>query len=136
MIVADVNLVAYLLLGGPERALAQRVLERDPIWAAPLLWRSEFRNVLASCMRQRDLSLRDARRAHELADELMAGQEFAVPGERVLALVASSPCSAYDCEYVALADELAVPLVTSDRQLLRSFADRAISPRQFVERPA
>ena len=136
MIVADVNLVAYLLLGGPERALAQRVLERDPIWAAPLLWRSEFRNVLATCMRHRDLSLSDARRAHDLADELMAGQEFAVPGEHVLALVASSPCSAYDCEYVALADELAVPFVTSDRQLLRSFADRAVSPRQFVERPA
>ena len=136
MIVADVNLVAYLLLGGPERALAQRVLERDPVWAAPLLWRSEFRNVLATCMRHRDLSVSDAWRAHELADQLLSGQEFAVPGERVLALVASSTCSAYDCEYVALAEELAVPLVTADRQLLRAFADRAISPRDFVERAA
>lgn len=135
MIVADVNLVVHLVLGGPERALAQRVLERDPVWAAPLLWRSEFRNVLATFMRQRDLSVSDAWRAHELADALLSGQEFSVPGERVLALVASSPCSAYDCEYVALADELSVPLVTADRQLLRSFADRAISPRQFVERP-
>ena len=136
MIVADVNLVAYLLLGGPERALAQRVLERDPVWAAPLLWRSEFRNVLATFMRHRDLSVSDAWRAHELADQLLSGQEFAVPGERVLALVASSTCSAYDCEYVALAEELAVPLVTADRQLLRAFADRAISPRDFVERAA
>ncbi len=136
MIVADVNLVAYLLLGGPERALAQRVLERDPVWAAPLLWRSEFRNVLATFMRHRDLSVSDAWRAHELADQLLSGQEFAVPGERVLALVASSTCSAYDCEYVALAEELAAPLVTADRQLLRAFADRAISPRDFVERAA
>ena len=133
MIVADVNLVAYLVLGGPERALAQRVLERDPIWAAPLLWRSEFRNVLAMFMRQRHLSVSDAWRAHELADTLLYGQEFAVPGERVLALVAASTCSAYDCEYVALADELAVPLVTADRQLLRTFAERAISPKDFVE---
>ena len=136
MIVADVNLVAYLLLGGSEQALAQRVLERDPIWAAPLLWRSEFRNVLATFMRHRDLSVRDAWRAHELADQLLSGQEFAVPGERVLALVASSTCSAYDCEYVALAEELAVPLVTADRQLLRAFADRAISPKDFVARAA
>ena len=134
MIVADVNLVAFLLLGGPERALAQRVLERDPVWAAPLLWRSEFRNVLATFMRQRDLSVSDAWRAHELAGQLLGGQEFAVPGERVLALVASSTCSAYDCEYVALAEELAVPLVTADRQLLRAFADRAISPKDFVDR--
>ena len=132
MIVADVNLIAYLLLGGPEHALAQRVLERDPVWAAPLLWRSEFRNVLAAFMRQRGLSVSDARRAHGLADQLLAGQEFTVPGERVLTLLAASECSAYDCEYVALAEELAVPLVTADRQLLRAFPDRAISPKDFV----
>lgn len=132
MIVADVNLVAYLILGGPEQALAERVLERDPIWAAPLLWRSEFLNVLAAFMRQRDLSAMDALQAHGLAEELLAGQEFAVPAERVLQLIDTSACSAYDCEYVALAQELGVPLVTADRQLLRAFSDRAISPRDFV----
>jgi len=133
VIVADVNLIAYLLLGGSEQPLAQRVLERDPVWAAPLLWRSEFRSVLAAYMRLRGLSVSDACRAHGLADELLDGHEFEVPGERVLALVASSACSAYDCEYVALAEELAVPLVTADRQLLRAFANRAISPEDFVE---
>lgn len=59
MIVADANLIAYLLLGGPEKPLAQRVLGRDPVWAAPLLWRSEFRSVLAAFMLQRGLSLRE-----------------------------------------------------------------------------
>lgn len=136
MIVADVNLIAYLLLGGPEHAVAQRVLERDPVWTAPLLWRSEFRNVLAAFMRQRGLSVSDARRAHGLADQLLAGQEFTVPSERVLVLIADSTCSAYDCEYVALAEELAVPLVTADRQLLRAFPDHAISPKDFVNRAA
>ena len=66
MIVADVNLVAYLLLGGPEQAAAERAMQRDPVWAAPLLWRSEFRSVLAAFMRQRDLSVSDAWRAHGL----------------------------------------------------------------------
>ena len=46
--------------------------------------------------------------------------------------MAASECSAYDCEYVALAEELAVPLVTAYRQLLRTFPDRAISPKDFV----
>ncbi len=132
MIVTDVNLVAYLLLGGPEQRLAQRVFERDPTWAAPLLWRSEFRNVLAAFMRQRDLSLNEALRAHELADQLLGRQEFTVPGDRVLALVVDSDCSAYDCEYVALAEELAVPFVTADRQLLHAFPGRAISPKDFL----
>ena len=132
MIVADVNLVAHLLLGGPATATAQRVLERDAEWAAPLLWRSEFRSVLAAHMRQRGLHLDHAWRAHMLANELLAGREYAVHGEQVLALVAATNCSACDCEYAALAIELGVPLVTADKQLLRSFADQAISPRQFV----
>lgn len=132
MIVADVNLVPYLLLGGPEQAVAAGVMQRDPVWTAPLLWRSEFRNVLAAFMRRRDLSVSDAWRAHGLAEQLFAGQEFAVPGERVLHLVASSQCSAYDCEYVALAAELGVSLVTADRLVLRAFPDRAISPKDFI----
>jgi len=132
VIVADVNLLAYLLLGGPDTELAQQVLERDPTWAAPVLWRSEFRNILAAYMRQRGLEIHDAWQAHELAEGLLSAHEYTLGGERVLQLVATSPCSAYDCEYVALAEELRVPLVTSDRQLLRHFAQVAVSPRDFV----
>lgn len=132
MIVADVNLVAYLLLGGPDTELAQQVLERDPAWAAPALWRSEFRCILAAYMRQRDLKLHDAWQAHELAEGLLGAHEYTLGGEQVLQLVAASPCSAYDCEYVALALELHVQLVTSDRQVLRHFPQVAVSPRNFV----
>ena len=132
MIVADVNLLAHLILGGPDQLVAQRVLERDPVWVAPRLWRSEFRSVLAAYMRQRGLSAADAWRAHELAERLLEGQEFDVSGERVLELVESSSCSAYDCEYVVLAQELRVTLVTSDRQLLREFAGRAVRPKDFA----
>lgn len=134
MIVADVNLVAYLLLGGPETELAQAVLERDPVWAAPVLWRSEFRSILTGLIRQRGLALADAWQAHELAEGLLGSQEYTVGGERILQLVAESPCSAYDCEYVALADELAVPLVTADRQVLRHFPKVAMNPRTFLQR--
>ena len=132
MIVADVNLLAYLLLGGPDAELAQEVLEQDPTWAAPLLWRSEFRSILAAYMRQRGLELRDAWQAHELAEGLLSAHEYSLGGERVLQLVATSPCSAYDCEYVALAQELQLQLVTSDRQVLRHFPHVAVSPRDFV----
>ncbi|MGQ0639963.1 MAG: type II toxin-antitoxin system VapC family toxin [Gemmatimonadaceae bacterium] len=132
MIVADVNLVAYLLLGGPNAELAEAVLRKDGAWAVPLLWRSEFRSILAAHMRQRGLSMRDAWDAHELAEVLLAANEFAVGGERILGMVATSPCSAYDCEYVALATELDISLVTSDRQILKHFPAHAVSPRDFV----
>lgn len=134
MIVADVNLLAYLLLGGPEADLAQRVLEKDSTWAAPVLWRSEFRNILAAFIRQRGLGISEAWQAHELAEGLVGAHEYTLGGERVLQLVASSPCSAYDCEYVALAEELQVRLVTSDREILRHFPRIAVSPREFVRR--
>ena len=132
MIVADVNLIAYLLLGGPDTELAEQVLERDAAWAAPVLWRSEFRNILAAYMRGRGLDIGAAWQAHELAEGLLSGHEYTLGGERVLGLVAASPCSAYDCEYVALAEELQVRLVTSDQQILRHFPTVAISPREFV----
>ena len=38
-----------------------------------------------------------------------------------------------NCEYVALAEALDVPLVTEDREVLRAFPARAVSPEQFVK---
>lgn len=133
MIVADVNLAAYLILGGPNAGVAEAVLARDATWAAPLLWRSEFRSILAGHMRQGGLASSEALRAYDLAAGLFGSREFLVSGEQVLDLVARSKCSAYDCEYVALAGELGVPLVTADRELLKAFPGRALSPRQFAE---
>jgi cob(I)alamin adenosyltransferase len=37
-----------------------------------------------------------------------------------------------DCEYVALAQELAVPLVTADKQVLRAFPDHTCSLKDFA----
>lgn len=132
MIVADVNLVAALLLGGAEGDRARSILERDPEWAAPVLWRSEFRSILGSYMRQRGLSLGDARLLHDMAERLLAPREHLPDGEGVLLLLGGCPCSGYDCEYVALAEALQVPLVTSDRQVLRHFPEVAISPEGFL----
>jgi predicted nucleic acid-binding protein len=133
LIVVDTNALAYLLLGGTGTAEARGVYIRDPVWHSPLLWRSEFRSVLAVYLRQGTLTLDDALAVQRKAEELLAGREHVVPSDRVLRLVAASSCSAYDCEFVALAQQLMVPLVTADRAVLKDFPAIAVSPARFLE---
>jgi len=57
----------------------------------------------------------------------MTGAEFEVESTAVLDLVSRSDCSAYDCEFIALADKLGTSLVTLDRKLLKAFPKRAVS---------
>jgi len=121
MIVVDTNVLAYLWLPGDRTMAAERLLKRDPDWNAPLLWRSEFRNVLAGCLRRGDVTLETALQIADGAEGQMRGREYSVPSAQVLARVEESDCSAYDCEFVVLADELGVSLVTSDEKLLKSF---------------
>jgi predicted nucleic acid-binding protein len=59
--------------------------------------------------------------AIHLASDALKGGEHPVEDDAVLALVMQSNCSAYDCEFVVLADALATVLVTEDKALLRSF---------------
>ena len=126
MIVVDTNVLAYLYLPGDYTAQAEALLERDPEWVAPVLWRSEFRNILAGYIRRRTLTFEQARDIQAEAEHLLSGAEHDVDSQRVLELVRDSDCSAYDCEFVALAMKLGVSLVTMDSKLLRAFPERAV----------
>lgn len=121
MIVVDSNIVAYLYLPGEHTAAAEALLEKDPSWAAPVLWRSEFRNILAGYMRRGRLTFKQAHGLQSEAESLLNGAEYEVDSLSVLELVRDSECSAYDCEFVALAMKLRTKLVTMDGKLLRAF---------------
>ena len=121
MIVVDTNILAYYALPGPRSEDAALLTRRDRLWAAPLLWRSEFRNVLAGHMRLEGMQRDKAAYAMRLASEALQGGEHAVDDEAVLELLTQSKCSAYDCEFVALANALKTVLVTEDKALLKAF---------------
>ena len=133
MIVVDTNLIAYLWISGEFTEKADNVLQADPHWIAPLLWRSEFRNVLAGYCRSGKLSLPDALEIMENTEVQMRDRELLVSSHSVMQLVSESSCSAYDCEFVALASELELPLITTDRQILNDFPEIAQSPDQFLK---
>ena len=121
MIVVDTNVLAYLLLPGPKTSLAEALLLDHPQWAAPPLWRSEWRNVLATYLRRDLLNLPAALALMQKAEAILSAHEQPVSSEQVLALASSSRCSVYDCEFVAAAQQLGVPLVTEDRMILSAF---------------
>ena len=127
MIVVDTNILAYLYLPGDRTAAAEALLEQDPEWAAPTLSRSEFRNILAGYMRRKAVTFDQACSLQREAESLLAGAEFEVDSSAVLELVRDSDCSAYDCEFIALAIKLNTKLVTVDKKLLREFPTRAIA---------
>lgn len=125
MIVVDVNVLAYLLIPGRFTGSAERLLEADSVWAAPRLWRSELRNVLASYLRSNLMELADAGLLFQRASEIIGAEEYEVETPEILRLSKQSKCSAYDCEYVAMAEFLDLDFVTADAKLAKAFPKRA-----------
>ncbi|HSN93363.1 MAG TPA: type II toxin-antitoxin system VapC family toxin, partial [Anaeromyxobacteraceae bacterium] len=126
--------IAGLWLPTSGSEASEGVLARDPEWAAPLLWRSELCSVLAGYLRRGALDLARAARIAEDAEQHLGRREYRVASFEVLRRVAGSRCSAYDCEFVALAEELGVPLVTGDREILQAFPGVAVPPETFAAR--
>lgn len=132
MIVVDTNIISYFYLEGEYTKLAEKAFKKDPDWAVPLLWISEFRNVLAYYIHKEILTLEDALQIVGEAESLLSGKEYAVNSASILELVNQSECTSYDCEFVALAHDLDLPLVTVDKKVLAHFPSTAIRLDQFV----
>ena len=91
-----------------------------------------FRNVLAIYLRKGRLEMETALTVFREAEATVAGREYSIETSHVLDLVHNSTCSAYDCEFVALAEELGVPLLTFDKRILTNFPKVAINPVDFA----
>jgi len=132
VIVVDTNVLVSLYLPTPVSALADAVLQKDPTWIAPALWLSEMRNSIATLVRARRLDLDHGLAAVEAAEELMAERSYAVPSTDVLRLAEKSGCTAYDCEFIALAEAVDTRLVTLDKRLALKFPRIATPIERFA----
>ncbi len=133
MIVADSNTIAYLYLPTKHTKNVEKLLQIEPEWAAPSLWRSELRNILALYMRQKIVDFETACKIQSEAESLVGPNEYHVDSLSVLTLAQYSGCSAYDCEFIALAKALNLKLITEDKKLRRSFPDIAMSARKYID---
>lgn len=132
MIVVDTNVVHYCWVRGQNTEVAQAVRRQDPDWHAPILWRSELRNVLTAYLRSGMMSRAQIVEILNVAGRALAESEHIISDDLVLDVVTSSTLTAYDAEFVALATALSVPLVTADKAVLKAFPDLAITMEAFV----
>jgi predicted nucleic acid-binding protein len=126
MIVVDTNIISYFYLNSERSAMAEQVFQKDPWWVAPLLWKSEFRNILSMYIRKEIIDLSDAMRIITISEELFRENEYEVNSFQVLKLAKISGCSAYDCEFVSLAKDLGLPLLTEDKKNTRTFSGNSV----------
>ena len=73
------------------------------------------------------MNLEEAVKLTEVALSTMQNREIAPSSNLILTLATNSALSAYDCEFVALADEAKCKLVTVDKQVIKNFPAIAIS---------
>ncbi len=132
MIIADTNIISYLLLPTSYTDLVESLYEIDPDWSAPILWKSEFRNVMALYLRKNIITLEKAIQLQDTAESIIIQNEYDISSSQVLSLIDESNCSSYDCEFVALAHHFDTKLVTQDKKILKEFPSTAISVSDFL----
>jgi predicted nucleic acid-binding protein len=132
VIVVDTNTIIYLYLNSEKSTQAEHLLTLETKWIAPSLCKSEFRNVLALYLRKNILTFDEVLIITQQAESLMLGNEYEVSSAHILQLVNSSSCSAYDCEFVALAKLLNIPLITADKKIIAAFPGIAQTIDDFI----
>jgi predicted nucleic acid-binding protein len=131
MLVVDANIIVHLKCRSAHTDYALQAYARDQYWLVPPLWRYEFLNALA-CFCHRGIYT--SREAAVILSDALAGfgpQERAVNHGAALTLAAQHRISGCDAQYIALAQELAVRLLTEDKELLRKFPTATVSLRAF-----
>jgi len=133
MIVVDTNILAHFWLPSDHTEICEQLFQWDPEWVAPILWKSEFRNVVTLYMRRELIDLPEAIQISEKAENQMKEREFHVNSIQVYNMADKSNCSSYDCEFIALAEDLDIKLITMDKQILHSFPERSFQPLEVID---
>jgi predicted nucleic acid-binding protein len=131
MIVVDTNIVVYLKCTAAFTAQARHARDLDPVWIVPTLWRHEFLNALLRIARQQELPLHRALAIWRDTFNGFVAQEYQANMALALRLAMAQQITCYDAQYLALAQEFGVRLLTEDKELLRKFPAVAISLNAF-----
>ena len=83
----------------------------------------------------REAQAASGQRSRTRSSTWVADFERDVDSVQVMDLAAVSTCSAYDCEFVALAMSMGIALVTEDARIVRDFPDVAVTMTTVLAGP-
>lgn len=130
MIVADATLVAGFLFPADQfHAEAEAVRDKDADWHCPELVFSEVRSVAMKHRKKGDTLDSVIARCNLIA---AAVSVYRMHSHTVLHAAEEGAIWVYDAEYVALARQLQVKLVTTDEEVRKRFPSVAVSPSDFL----
>jgi predicted nucleic acid-binding protein len=127
LIVVDTNIIAYFFIEGDRTTAARLLWEQEQQWGVPRLWRHEYLNVLATYTRAGGASTADVLQLWQTTEEMLTDLEYDVDMEAALNLAITNKISAYDAQFVTLAQTQNTRLVTEDRKLQKCFPSLVIS---------
>lgn len=129
MIVVDVNILVEVIFEDARTEEARELFEIEPEWAVPVLWRHEFLNVLVTRQRVDKLTAAIVQQAWSQAEALFSQCEHRVSESAALSTAIRHSITAYDAQYLTLAEALDAPLITEDQALRRASSSRALGLR-------
>lgn len=132
MIVVDVNVLAYSVIAGALTPLALQVRKKDPHWRLPGIWRHEVLNIFATYVRQGGLPRERAFKTLEDVYSRILPYEVELEPVETLEVALQHKITAYDAQYILLAQKLGVPCVTEDRALRHAAPRWTVSMEGFV----
>ncbi|HSI34576.1 MAG TPA: type II toxin-antitoxin system VapC family toxin [Tepidisphaeraceae bacterium] len=133
MIVVDTNVVLAVVVRSDATQAALAARARDPEWIVPRLFVSEglqslLKYVVVARSMDRDQALKAFKRATSL---VKVGHAEAEPVD-VLNTAIRLGLTAYDSEYVAMAELHGLRFVTLDGQVLKAAPGVAVTPTDFA----
>jgi predicted nucleic acid-binding protein len=133
MIIADANLLAYYVLAGDRTKSVERMRALDNDWIAPVLLRHELLNVFGNYIRKASMSRDRAIRLYRRAISIVRFDERTADPIAIFRLVEEKRLTAFDAQYLWLAYETKLKLVTADRALIAADSNVVVHIDDFSQ---
>lgn len=134
MIVADTCLVFHLFNETSLTTQAQIILDKDPHWILPPLWREEYANILSKLARREKRTAEEIIEQFDVTMKALTDCEVEVDTQHALRISMQYKISVYDAHFMALAISLNTVLVTEDKEILKNCPKLAISIPKHIQK--